>query len=217
MSRKTWTPAEIEFVANMYPGHSSEHIAHELGRSVQAIYSLAGNMGLKKNAEYLASSYSGRIKKQTEKGVQARFKKGHTPFNKGKKMADYVKPEVIERVMRNSFKKGLIPHNTATNGDVRCRRDKNGHSYMFIRIAKSQWVPLHVYSWERQHGPIAEGCCVVFKTPDRSNCDVTNLELVTREELMRRNTIQQYPEGLRQAMKLIKKLNRTIENGTKQH
>lgn len=44
----------------------------------------------------------------------------------------------------------------------------------------------------------------------------SNLELISREENMRRNTIHHYPEELKEVIRTFSKLNKKINNAKKQ-
>ena len=52
--------------------------------------------------------------------------------------------------------------------------------------------------------------CVCFKDGNKTHIALNNLELLTRAERMRRNTIHRYPEELKSAIRAIGKLKRTI-------
>jgi len=42
----------------------------------------------------------------------------------------------------------------------------------------------HVWIWEQSNGPVPEGMAVVFIDADKQNCNLDNLMLVTRNELL---------------------------------
>ena len=48
---------------------------------------------------------------------------------------------------------------------------------------------VHLLVWEAAHGPIPAHHAIIFLDGDKKNITLGNLELVTRTELMRRNTI----------------------------
>lgn len=52
-----------------------------------------------------------------------------------------------------------------------------------------RWEFLHRAVWEEHNGPVPEGMIVTFKDGDRSNCDISNLMLVSRGELAVRNKL----------------------------
>ena len=51
------------------------------------------------------------------------------------------------------------------------------------------WELVHQRVWRAAHGAVPAGHAVVFKDGDKRNTKLGNLELVTRAELMRRNSI----------------------------
>lgn len=69
---------------------------------------------------------------------------------------------------------------------------------------------MHVLLWEEHHGPVPINMCVCFKDGNKAHIALNNLELLTRAERMRRNTIHRYPEELKSAIRAIGKLKRTI-------
>lgn len=74
---------------------------------------------------------------------------------------------------------------------------------------------VHVLLWEEYNGKVPSNHAVVFKDGNKQNITIENLELVTRAELMRRNTIHRYPVELKQAIRLTNKLRRTINEKSK--
>lgn len=109
-----------------------------------------------------------------------RFKKGDTPFNKDKKG--------FMGANKTSFKPGNTPQNIKKVGCISKRKDKNGYFYMRIKIAEpNEWQMLHAYIWEKKHGKIPKGFCVIFKDKNPDNMSSDNLMLVSRNELVRLN------------------------------
>ncbi|TRO20902.1 HNH endonuclease [Ectopseudomonas mendocina] len=74
-----------------------------------------------------------------------------------------------------------------------------------------RWQSVHEIIWEEHNGPRPAGHLVVFKDGNRRNFSPDNLELITRAENCRRNSIHRYPPELKQAIRRLKKLKRTIE------
>ena len=110
-------------------------------------------------------------------GLTGRFEKGRIPFNKGKKFPD--RP-------RNSgqFKKGNKPPNYLPVGTINFTTD----GYPKEKIADpNKWVLKHRKVWEDNFGPIPEGHSVCFLDGDKSNYDISNLILLSNEELARMN------------------------------
>jgi hypothetical protein len=70
---------------------------------------------------------------------------------------------------------------------------------------------VHIIEWEQCHGPVPEGFVVILKDGDRRNTDIGNLDLINRQEVMKRNTINRYPDEVKALIRLQRKLERTIE------
>jgi len=208
--RKLWSDSDIETLKVLYPDNRCIDIAEILARSTRSIYAAARNLKLSKSDEFKKSELLRSVAVLLDKGAKYRFKKQHIPFNAGLAMSEFMSAETRRKFLRNCFKKGHLPHNTKRDGDISIRNDNNGLSYMFIRESCGVWKHLHVHNWEKDHGVVPEGFIVAFKTTNRMNCDVSNLELITREENMLRNSIQNYPPELRLAMKSLKKLKHQI-------
>jgi len=74
-----------------------------------------------------------------------------------------------------------------------------------------RWRFVHVLTWEAAHGPVPKGHVVSFKNGDVTDCRrVENLELLHRRELMQRNTVHNYPEDLRQVIRLKGAISKRI-------
>ena len=108
------------------------------------------------------------------------------------------------------FKKGHLPHNTRNDWDIRIQQDKSGRKYKYIRVSLGKWMLLHRFNWEQSNGTIPKGMKILFKDGDTMNCDVSNLELVTAGQLMKRNSVHNYPKEIAQVVQLRGALNRQI-------
>ncbi len=151
--------------------------------------------------------------------LKGQFKEGQVSFNAGLKQTDYMSAEAIEASKPFRFKKGNIPHNTKSDGEITIRADKRGIKYQFIRVSQGVWEPLHRYNWIKKNGEIPESSCIIFKNGNTLNAELDNLELISFQQNMERNTIHRYPEDIKELIRLTHKLNRKIkkvqENGTK--
>jgi len=195
-------------IIELYPHHSSKYIAELLGVTISKVYNTAWSNKVKKSAEYMLTPESGRI---IEPSVANQFKPGHTPHNKGKQIS----AEIYEKVAPTMFKKGNKPHNTKPNGTINIRADKSGRLYQYIKIKDSQWELLQRHVWTQANGEIPAGSVVIFLDGNYLNCELNNLQVISRKENMARNTIQRYPAELQQIMKLTCKLKRKT-NGKQQ-
>ena len=195
-------------IIDLYPHHSSKYIAKLLGVTISKVYNTAWGAKVKKSAEYMLTPASGRI---IEPSVANQFKPGHTPHNKGKQMD----AEIYEKVAPTMFKKGNKPYNTKPNGTINVRADKTGRLYQYIKIKDSHWELLQRYVWTQANGEIPRGSVVIFLDGNYLNCELSNLQVITRKENMARNTIQRFPAELQEIMKLTCKLKRKT-NGKQQ-
>lgn len=131
---------------------------------------------------------------------KGRFKKGSTPWNKGLKGID-----VGGRSKQTRFKKGTIPKNHRPVGSIRT----NVEGYLEIKTEEGmyKWRLLHREIWKQHHGAYPpKGSVIIFKDGNKTNCQIDNLQLLTREQLMQRNTIHNLPESIKNVIAL----NRSI-------
>ena len=211
--KKLWTEPELIILKKEYPTTQSILIAQKLNRTVKAIYSQANLMNLKKTEEFNKSESSGRMK-DGEFGKASRFQKNHVSFNTGKKWDDFMTIQGKANSLRTTFKKGHLPKNTLHDGMITTRTDsKTKRTYKFIRIALGKWQMLHVYNWEQVNGKLPKDKILAFKG-STDDCSIDNLILITRAENMKRNSIQRYPEEIKQTIRVLTKLKKTI-NGKK--
>lgn len=110
-------------------------------------------------------------------GLTGRFEKGQIPHNKGEKYPD--RPP-----NSGQFQKGNKPPNYVPVGTINYTTD----GYPKEKIGEpNQWVLKHRKVWEDNFGPIPKGHSVCFLDGDKTNYDISNLILLSREELIRMN------------------------------
>jgi hypothetical protein len=221
-TRRYWTPDELAQLRAMYADHPTREIAELLNRSERSIYMQAAELRLTKSAEYLASPAACRLRRGDNIGFASRFKKGVVPANKGLRRPGWASG----RMRETQFKKGRPAHearNYAPIGSLRL--SKEGYLERKVTddpalIPKRRWVSVHRLVWEAANGSIPPGHAVVFKAgrrsvdPERITLDC--LELVSRIELMRRNSYHnRYPKEICLAIQLrgalIRKINRRLK------
>jgi hypothetical protein len=185
-TRKHWTDQEKQKLAEVYPNMKAIEVAKILRRSLPSIYGMVDLMGISKSENFKKSEQSGRILKGQKTGSSHRFKKGHQPFNKGKKIEDFMSEETIKKFKSNSYKKGQMPHNTLYDGCITQRNWTDGNTYKMIRTSLSKWEFLHVHIWKQQNGEVPKGKIIVFDDNDRNNFAIENLKAITRKELAER-------------------------------
>jgi hypothetical protein len=188
MGRK-WANWERGVLIEKYPDCRTSDIVPLLDRrTYSGVTGQASAMGLKKSEAFMSSILSGRTMGQHQKATQ--FKKGDAAWNKGKKLADYMSPEKIEKIKRNQFKKGSLPHNTVPIGHERITID----GYVEVKVTdhpddtknKNFKLKQRVV-WEAENGPIPKDHVLIFKDGNGRNFDIENLELITKKENLNRN------------------------------
>lgn len=192
-----WKPHEIELLKQHYAHSNIHELMQMLNKSDRKIYNQARNLGLKKSAEYEEKRRIQDIE-NIRKNTTKRFQKGQTPWNKGIKA--YMGANVT------SFKKGNLPHNTRNEGETRLNKE----GYLLVKIAHKKWVRKHYLIWEEVNGKVPKGHVLRLKDNNRDNYDISNIELISRAENMRLNTMHRFPEELKQTIRLLKKLKKKI-------
>ena len=111
------------------------------------------------------------------------FEKGHASWNKDTKGLTGRNP--------TSFKTGHKPVNWRPAGSERV----NAYGYAEIKLDginpytgyEGRWYLKHVLIWEKENGPVPDGHVVLFRDGNKLNCQLGNLVLVSRAELVRLN------------------------------
>jgi hypothetical protein len=213
MNRRPWTARQLEILRREYPTRTAAAVARKVRHSVSSVYQTAIRLGIRKSVAFLASPASGRLCKGDTRGVSGRFGPGHETWNKGRKGW-----KAGGRSAQTRFRPGNRPHTWQPMGTTRVtddgilQRKVSDTGYM-----PADWKAVHALNWEETNGPIPRGHVVVFKDGNRQNLELANLELVTRGELMRRNSYHtRYPKEIARLIQLKGALQRQI-NKREQH
>lgn len=75
---------------------------------------------------------------------------------------------------------------------------------------QSRWRAVHIVRWEEINGPLPKGHALVFRDGNKANTDPSNMELISRADLMRRNTVHNLPKELAEVIQLKGALQRQI-------
>lgn len=200
---RIWSPAIRKKLIELYARMKNAEIANILGFTEPSIGALAFKMNLHKDPVFMRECSS--------KGF---FPKGHVPQNKGLKQVDYMSPEMIQHTVATRFHKNHVPHNHLQVGDECIVKG----GYIKVKVADpKKWVYKQRLVWEKHNGPVPRGMLVQFKDRNIRNFDISNLYIVSRQEQIRSNTIQRYPEDIKSTIRIISKLKKTIKNGLKNY
>lgn len=213
MSGRPWTQEDIAEVYRRYPNERTADIARDLKRSISSIHSQADMLGLKKSSEYMKSIQGAKI---VDLGVKTRFAKGQTAWNKGLRGSTGTHPNT----RKTQFQKGRRPEEARNYQPVGSLRICKG-GILQRKVTDDQsiyparrWVAVHRLVWEAVNGPTPKGHVVVFKpgmaTTDPEEITIDRVELITRAELMRRNTRHNLPPELNALIYTKARLTRLI-------
>lgn len=214
--RVPWTADTEQFVRDWYPHVPTATLADALGCQVRRVWHKASELGLRKDRALIAETARANIMRPGHGGRRTQFRPAAPPWNKG---TSY---QPGGGSVETRFQAGR-PACTAPNylpiGALRVTA--NGALERKVTddrsiVSSRRWVSVARLVWEDAHGPIPAGYSVVFR-PGRRTTDVEQitpdaLELLTRAELMARNTLHRYPTEIVQLIQLRGALNRKIHD-----
>jgi hypothetical protein len=186
-SQRLWDRHELALLASMYPHCHTADVAAWLGRSLRSVYRAADLRGVVKSPEYLASDAAARVQRgHDHPAIRAnRLRKGEVPWNKGLRG--------VNGFSSTRFQRGSMPQTWRPVGSIRIERDGPIVKVTDTRRKKADWRPVREVVWEQANGPIPDGMIVAFRPGMRTNepalITADKLEIITREELMRRNSV----------------------------
>ena len=210
--RAFWTEEEDSELRLRYADELTEQIAHDFGRTLSAVYGRAKRFGLHKSDTFVQEQ--GRIHARHPKAVEKRFTKGMASWNKGMKG---ICTGGVETQFKKGHRGGRALENYQPIGTERITKD----GYLERKInddmpLQKRWRAVHLLNWEAVNGPLPKGYAIRFKDGNKANTQLDNLELISRADNMRRNTIHRYPPELRVAMRTIGRIKRQLKNQPKE-
>lgn len=218
--RRYWTEAETELLRHHYADSLTRDLAKVLGMTEDRVLRKAHDMGLHKNVEIIRQMARERSSDPHHGGRLHRFQPGQAPANKGKKMPKGWAPG---NMAATQFKVGLRPHTWVPIGSYTINPD----GYLDRKVSDEpgtprhvRWHPVHRLVWEHAHGPVPRGHVVVFRPGRFTNVlakiTLDRLELVSRAELMKRNSVHRLPPEMLPIVRLRASLTREINQQTKE-
>lgn len=98
-------------------------------------------------------------------------------------------------------------------GGIRKRHD----GYLDVKMEDGSWIPLSHINWKNAYGEYPpKGVLLTYKDGNKQNCDVSNLEPITYQELLDRNSLNRMPKELQDVIhkqRIIKQMIKRRENG----
>lgn len=184
----TWDQAELEQLRHLYANTDNKLLAKKFQRSIGSIWKIAHRLGLYKSPEFRSSSAKELL---TKIGSQHLFQPGHVPYNKGKHRP------TVGRMAETQFKKGQQAPNLLPLGST--RYSKGGYLLRKVHDTGNNsydWACEHILLWESRNGPVPLGHIICFKDGDKTKIIIDNLELISRADLIQRNSIHNLPKEL---------------------
>jgi hypothetical protein len=210
LSRRLWTPAERAQLAAQYPHMKTRVIAAMLERTPSTVYQTAQRLGLCKSEDFYASPASGRT--TGRQGIGSRFVKGMVPANKGVKRGKGWAPgRMAEGQFKAGVRQGVAVKLYKPIGFLRVTKD----GYLSRKVndgmpLQRRWKLEHVRVWEEANGPVPKGYAVKILNGEKQDVRLENLAVMSRADLMRRNTYHRYPQPIPQLIQLRGALQRQI-------
>ena len=215
MSGRPWTAAQLRTLRRLYPDLPASRVAKACRRPLSSVYQKAAQLGLRKSAAFLASDLSGRIRRgRTDPRMTAtQFRPGHQTWNKG---VHYV---AGGRSAETRFRPGHYSQ----------RWDAEAYSLGALRVTtdgvlmikatpdrdRSSWQIMARFVWETEVGPIPRGHVVRARNGDSHDTRIENLELVSRADNARRNSLwTNYPREVAQLIQLKGAIRRQVNRIT---
>lgn len=164
---KTLTDTQKQFIKDNYQSMLYKDLAKALKTTERRVCNFIQHSGLRLS----------KVEFKRRKSI-GQFRKEHLSWNKG--LRGYMGAN------RTSFKKGNLPVNTLYDDAITIRKT-TGTSYKWIRLVKAKWKELHRYLWEKEYGKVPKGFVLRFKDGNTMNVVLSNLELISRGEHLRRN------------------------------
>lgn len=223
MNGRPWTEEEISLLREFYPHFHTDQVAAAVGRPTASCYAKASQLGLHKTERYLASADAGRVARgrQHPSMIASRFKPGQVSWNKGTNFT------AGGRSAETRFKPGRPAHESANYMPIGSHRI-NADGYIERKVTDDpsifparRWVAVHRLVWIEANGPVPAGHVVVFKPGRRTTelelITLDAVELVTRQELMRRNSYHtNYPPEVRALVQLKGAIQRQVNRIAKE-
>lgn len=213
--RWLWSADDDAFLRAIYPDQATPAVAKTLGRTLASTYNRARILGLSKSSAYLDSPAACRLRRGDHVGRRFWFTKGHVPKNKGLRRPGYS----VGRMRETQFKKGGLPLNNMPIGSTRL---VDGYVYRKVSAVPKvpytvNWKPEHHLIWIAKHGPIPVGSALKFIDGNPQNVRLDNLQLISRSQLLARNSIHNLPPELKKTVQLLGALTRQINKRTNAH
>lgn len=206
--RAVWTPERIAQLRALYPTCSAQECADLMGLTYKQIVHGVNRARLRKSREWVAQRMREVHQQGLAGGQHTRFAPGHTTWNAGMTGLDLGgKTTRFQPGQRNGRAAQLWRPIGTESVDA--------YGYPIRKVADTghkptDWRWIHHLVWEAAGREVPPGHALVFRDGDKRNAALDNLELITRADLMARNSVHRYPEHIVRAVQAVGALNRQI-------
>ena len=173
-NKKNYSDEQKEWLKNNVKNCSFQEITKNFNdifgtnKTVKQINSLATSLGLVNE-------------------IDSSFKKGSSPFNKGKTWDEWMSKEGQEKVKQFAFSSKDRSKNNADFIVKPIGSERLHDGYIKVKIKNNNgsknYEFKHILVWEEKYGPVPDDSCIVFADGNKKNCDINNLILVKKSEL----------------------------------
>jgi hypothetical protein len=205
--RHAWTLAEEASFAARYPIMRTEELAAEMGLKPTQLHDKASALGIKKDPEWMKAHLQECARRAYHSGKWRGFAPGHKTWNKGISFTSG------GASVQTRFQPKNLPHNYRPLGSERVMSGFLQRKLTETGYPPRDWVYVHHIVWqEAGMGKVPKDMALIFRDGNRMNFAIENLELISRAELMRRNSVHNYGPDLAKLIHLrgqiIRQINR---------
>lgn len=214
-ARHAWTTAEEEALAARYPIMRTDELAAEMGLKPSQLHDKASALGIKKNAEWMKTHLQECARKAHQSDKWRGFERGHATWNKG------IRFDAGGASAQTRFKPQNLPYNFRPLGSERVESG----GYLQRKMTETgypprDWVYVHHIVWQQAgRGKVPKDKALIFRDGDRTNFAIENLELISRADLMRRNSVHNYGPEVAKLIHLrgqiIRQINKREKKGNR--
>lgn len=209
VKKRTWTDEEVLMLRTSYSDSPTDDLAERLGRTIKQVANKANGLGLRKSGQFLSAINERWTRKNPDNpGIETRFLKGRIPWNKGLRGL-YLGG--VEHRFKKGQRAGRAKHSYRAIGSERINKD----GYLERKInddlpMQKRWKAVHLLLWESEHGPLPDGHAVIFRDGNKQNLCLENLQLISRADLMRKNSVHRYGREIYLLSQLLGAITRQI-------
>lgn len=195
--RKKWTQEELQYIKDNYSDLSNKELSTRINRTDRAIALKARELGLKKTLEHKTKIWKEMALKN---GINSgNFKKGMTPWNKGKKG--------FMSANKTSFVKGHLPKNARPMHSINDTKDG-----LYIKVGRRKWIALSRFIYTAMGNELKSSEIITFADGNRYNLHPDNLIKKCRGNHLRSNAGKEnIPHDLSTSIRTYYKIKKIIE------